>query len=119
MVDYSWGQRGGPWEFNLRDLFRWCDLMTHDQTGQVKGHAWNPGQHVGLIYRERLRLSRDREKVLTEEENKEEFQIDDVTCDVVPGSIHTHHSTINCSFARQFSRTSCLVRACAFKTPAT
>ena len=65
MVESQWGQRGGPWEFNLRDLFRWCDLMVHDQWGhgEVKGHRWDPGQHVGLIYRERLRTALDKEKV--------------------------------------------------------
>ena len=26
-----WGQRGGPWEFNLRDIFRWCDLLHKNQ----------------------------------------------------------------------------------------
>lgn len=62
-VKRSFGQRGGPWEFNLRDLFRWCDLMMHDQ-GQGKGH-WDPSQHVGLIYSERLRLQEDKELLLS------------------------------------------------------
>ena len=26
-----WGRRGSPWEFNLRDLFRWCDLLLANQ----------------------------------------------------------------------------------------
>ncbi|XP_071957015.1 midasin-like [Antedon mediterranea] len=56
MIDREWGQRGGPWEFNLRDLFRWCDLM-------VKDHVFNPGQHISLIYSDRLRTSDDRRKV--------------------------------------------------------
>ena len=25
------GARGAPWDFNLRDLFRWCELMTAEQ----------------------------------------------------------------------------------------
>ena len=29
--------------------------------------------------------------------------IDDVTCDVMPGSMCMHHSNIHCSFARQFA----------------
>ena len=28
--------------------------------------------------------------------------IDDVTCDIEPGSMRTHHRNIHCSFARQF-----------------
>ena len=27
-IDHSMGSLGGPWEFNLRDLLRWCQLMT-------------------------------------------------------------------------------------------
>ena len=25
-VKHSFASAGGPWEFNLRDLLRWCDL---------------------------------------------------------------------------------------------
>ena len=32
--------------------------------------------------------------------------IDDVTCDVMPGSMRTHHSNIDCCFARQFAHAS-------------
>ena len=32
--------------------------------------------------------------------------IDDVTCDVMPGSLRTYHSNINCCFARQFAHAS-------------
>lgn len=27
----EWGQRGGPWEYNLRDILRWCELLIHNQ----------------------------------------------------------------------------------------
>ena len=27
VVRRSWGQLGAPWEFNLRDLLRWCQAM--------------------------------------------------------------------------------------------
>ena len=26
-IDRSFGSIGGPWEFNLRDLLRWCHLL--------------------------------------------------------------------------------------------
>ena len=32
--------------------------------------------------------------------------IDDVTCDVVPGSLHTHHSNIHYYFAQKFAHAS-------------
>ncbi|MGH0171579.1 UNVERIFIED_CONTAM: hypothetical protein FKN15_061690 [Acipenser sinensis] len=56
MVDRKWGQRGGPWEFNLRDLFRWCQLMQADQSPGF----YDPGQHVGLVYADRMRTQADK-----------------------------------------------------------
>ncbi|XP_057208356.1 midasin isoform X2 [Triplophysa rosa] len=59
-VEKKWGQRGGPWEFNLRDLFRWCQLMQMDQSPGF----FNPGQHVGLVYADRMRTEADKAQVL-------------------------------------------------------
>ncbi|KAH0622150.1 hypothetical protein JD844_024188 [Phrynosoma platyrhinos] len=62
MVEKKWGQKGGPWEFNLRDLFRWCQLMLVDQSPG----SYDPGQHMFLIYGERMRTKADKEKTLAE-----------------------------------------------------
>ncbi|KAF4025219.1 hypothetical protein G4228_017124 [Cervus hanglu yarkandensis] len=59
-VEKKWGQIGGPWEFNLRDLFRWCQLMLVDQSPG----CYDPGQHVFLVYGERMRTKEDKEKVI-------------------------------------------------------
>ncbi|XP_012665398.1 midasin [Otolemur garnettii] len=59
-VEKKWGQKGGPWEFNLRDLFRWCQLMLVDQSPG----CYDPGQHVFLVYGERMRTREDRQKVI-------------------------------------------------------
>ncbi|XP_030054953.1 midasin [Microcaecilia unicolor] len=61
MVERSWGQKGGPWEFNLRDLFRWCQLILTDQSPG----CYDPGQHVFLVYGERMRTKADSEKLLS------------------------------------------------------
>uniref|UniRef100_K7FQC1 Midasin n=1 Tax=Pelodiscus sinensis TaxID=13735 RepID=K7FQC1_PELSI len=61
MVQKKWGQKGGPWEFNVRDLFRWCQLMLVDQSPG----CYNPGQHVFLVYGERMRTKEDKEKVIS------------------------------------------------------
>ncbi|KAM3931945.1 midasin [Leptodactylus fuscus] len=61
MTERKWGQKGGPWEFNLRDLFRWCHLMLHDQS---PGN-YDPSQHVFLIYGERMRAEEDRQKLIS------------------------------------------------------
>ncbi|XP_070405869.1 midasin isoform X3 [Nothobranchius furzeri] len=59
-VERRWGHKGGPWEFNLRDLFRWCQLMQSDQS---EG-GFDPGQHVSLVYADRMRSVADKAKVL-------------------------------------------------------
>ncbi|XP_032340488.1 LOW QUALITY PROTEIN: midasin [Camelus ferus] len=59
-VEKKWGQTGGPWEFNLRDLFRWCQLMLVDQSPG----CYDPGQHVFLVYGERMRTREDKEKII-------------------------------------------------------
>ncbi|XP_075058881.1 midasin [Mixophyes fleayi] len=61
MTERKWGQKGGPWEFNLRDLFRWCHLMLHDQSPG----SYDPSQHVFLIYGERLRTMEDQQMLIS------------------------------------------------------
>ncbi|XP_072559009.1 midasin isoform X3 [Paramormyrops kingsleyae] len=60
-LERRWGQRGGPWEFNLRDMFRWCQLMQADQSPGF----YNPGQHVGLVYADRMRTEADKSQVVS------------------------------------------------------
>ncbi|XP_034555077.1 midasin [Notolabrus celidotus] len=60
-VERQWGQRGSPWEFNLRDMFRWCQLMQADQSPGF----FNPGQHVALVYADRMRTEADKAQVLS------------------------------------------------------
>ena len=58
-VKFLLGRRGGPWEFNLRDLFRWCDLLLANQ----KADKLNPGEYVSLIYEDRMRTTQDKKQV--------------------------------------------------------
>jgi len=48
MIANSFGRKGAPWEFNLRDVFRWCEFMKRNQTSR----AWNAASGVDLIYRQ-------------------------------------------------------------------
>ncbi|XP_053314521.1 midasin [Spea bombifrons] len=61
MVKREWGHKGGPWEFNLRDLFRWCQLMLEDQSLD----NYDPSQHMFLVYGWRMRSREDREKIVS------------------------------------------------------
>lgn len=51
-----YGHEGRPWEFNLRDLFRWCDLVISTQNGPT----WDPGAAVEHVLWTRLRTITDR-----------------------------------------------------------
>ena len=35
-MEGNWGRKGGPWELNLRDVFRWCDLLIKYQVYFLK-----------------------------------------------------------------------------------
>lgn len=54
-VEAKWATLGSPWEFNLRDLFRWCDL--------IMKCAQHPKKFVYLVYAARLRSSDDRKRL--------------------------------------------------------
>ncbi|KAL5010016.1 hypothetical protein ScPMuIL_012321, partial [Solemya velum] len=60
MVSCEWGQRGSPWEFNLRDVFRWCDVILSNQ----RIVDINPGEYISLIYCDRMRSAEDKEQVV-------------------------------------------------------
>lgn len=57
----KWGQRGAPWEMNLRDLTRWCEITVW---GASNG-ALNPGRFVQLLYVDRMRTARDKEEMMS------------------------------------------------------
>ncbi len=58
-VQRSFGTAGGPWEFNLRDLLRWCQLAeaavsaapsnTPEGETEVCNHDWNLVLGPGLL----------------------------------------------------------------------
>ena len=58
--DRRYGQLGSPWEFNLRDVFRWCDLIKYhyDKTGSLELGAFSD-----TIYIQRLRSEIDRSQL--------------------------------------------------------
>ena len=55
-----YAQQGGPWEFNLRDIFRWCELVSTGNKNEesVLKYAWD-------LYIERLRTQDDRMQMMS------------------------------------------------------
>ena len=59
MVKRNFGYAGGPWEFNLRDILRWIDLMK--SSGGISGNQLHkPEAYLDLIYGLRMRNENDR-----------------------------------------------------------
>ena len=61
VIERSFGVQGGPWEFNLRDVLRWLNLM--DSTDpMLKGR--NANDFLEMIVQQRFRTPGDREAVV-------------------------------------------------------
>eukprot|EP00850_Spirogloea_muscicola_P001040 SM000004S14910 [mRNA] locus=s4:133208:176671:- [translate_table: standard] len=58
MVARKYGHAGAPWEFNLRDVLRWCSLL------EQEGPNGSPAQFLDLVYLQRMRTAEDRRQVL-------------------------------------------------------
>ncbi|KAK9767839.1 AAA ATPase midasin [Basidiobolus ranarum] len=58
MVRRSFGMKGSPWEFNLRDVFRWLDLLNSDHGLRC---TTSPSEYLDMIYLKRMRTPQDRE----------------------------------------------------------
>ena len=56
----AFGTLGSPFEFNLRDIFRWCQLMVDKSHGSLN----QPILFVRIIYSDRMRTVFDKKKVL-------------------------------------------------------
>jgi MoxR-like ATPase len=53
----AFGQAGSPWEFNLRDIFRWCELFVPSQDSNDSSVS---PQFARDLYFQRFRTSSDR-----------------------------------------------------------
>ena len=62
MVERTIGRAGSPWEFNLRDVLRWLDLL-HARSG-LEQRPGQPIEHLRTIYLQRFRTPEDRAAVL-------------------------------------------------------
>ena len=60
----QFGRSGAPWEFNLRDLFRWCELTERLQgPGDHAVDCWKPQNTVFAAFVVRFRSEADRQAV--------------------------------------------------------
>lgn len=60
MVTRTIGREGSPWEFNLRDLFRWFGLVAKRNGLEMSQH---PVEHLATVYLQRFRNAADRAAV--------------------------------------------------------
>ncbi|KAH8805649.1 P-loop containing nucleoside triphosphate hydrolase protein, partial [Xylogone sp. PMI_703] len=59
-IKRRFGSDGGPWEFNLRDVLRWLQLLSSPKPLFA---AKTPEDFLDLIFRQRFRTPKDREAV--------------------------------------------------------
>ncbi|XP_067207005.1 midasin [Linepithema humile] len=62
---FVWGHAGSPWEMNLRDITRWCEMTIQAAANKFCSNKqyFNPGDTVELIYVNRMRTNEDRQKI--------------------------------------------------------
>ena len=60
MVSRTLGHEGSPWEFNLRDLFRWFSLLSTTNGLEISS---GPAEFLRLVYLHRFRNERDRSAI--------------------------------------------------------
>lgn len=61
-VGISWAHSGSPWEMNLRDLTRWCEITMADRKLSAQ-RPFSPGKGAQLLYGHRMRTLEDKNKV--------------------------------------------------------
>jgi midasin len=57
---HKFGSQGGPWEFNLRDILRWLQLLS--STAPLLSGA-KPTDFLDMIFRHRFRTAKDRQEL--------------------------------------------------------
>lgn len=70
-VGTTWGHSGSPWEMNLRDVTRWCEL-TMASYKQSSMRTVSPGTGAQLIYVDRMRTNEDKKNVSSVMKSKAE-----------------------------------------------
>ena len=73
---YKFGRKGSPWEFNLRDVFRWCELLKKEREMNKNNSVtpYDPMRLIDCVYRQRMRTKEDRshvERIFTELSGRE------------------------------------------------
>lgn len=62
--NHTLGNKGAPWEYNLRDMTRWCEAIIHHYATYIgEDKRYKPENLVNLIYSDRLRTKSDRERI--------------------------------------------------------
>ncbi|WVQ75947.1 hypothetical protein IAR50_005582 [Cryptococcus sp. DSM 104548] len=94
MITRAIGREGSPWEFNLRDLFRWFTLLSKKNGLEKSDH---PVEFFQMVYRQRFRNERDRQSVTDIFENIFGIKIDSTrpVPSVTPSWLQVGHSLIH------------------------
>ncbi|WVR04698.1 hypothetical protein IAU60_001709 [Kwoniella sp. DSM 27419] len=94
MITRMIGREGSPWEFNLRDLFRWFNLLSLPNGLERTTH---PVEYFRMVYRQRFRNEHDQQAVTEIFERIFELQVDNTRPApfVTPTHLQIGHSLID------------------------
>lgn len=105
-INKEFGLRGGPWDFNLRDLLRWVEVAQddHEKSHETRRQL-HPELFVDLIYGLRMRSSSDRRRVLELFYDVWFKKDDDISSQCISGlewglnEVQIHSHTLTCGRA--------------------
>ncbi|KAL3283546.1 hypothetical protein HHI36_006685 [Cryptolaemus montrouzieri] len=65
LAGHKFGNKGAPWECNLRDLTRWCEatIFHYNSNRTEKNREYRPEALVNLLYGDRMRTLFDKDRV--------------------------------------------------------
>ncbi|EFC46939.1 midasin [Naegleria gruberi] len=101
---YRFGRKGSPWEFNLRDVFRWCELLKKErELNKDCTKPIDPMRMIDCMYKQRMRTVEDRkhvERVYKELTGKDFPCETNPTYTITPGAVQIGSSILlkNSSF---------------------
>ncbi|DBA04889.1 TPA: hypothetical protein N0F65_006891 [Lagenidium giganteum] len=99
MVNCTYGRLGAPWEFNLRDVFRFCELLKTQNVSTPQEEQLALSYFVNFIYVERMRCQRDRDMI--SQRFEEFFGFKPMDLSAVAVKMSEHHVQVGNAFIKR------------------
>lgn len=61
-LNHAFGHTGGPWEFNLRDISRWCDLISAAGVRSESAAVALSGHYAAMLFSHKMQSKADKQQ---------------------------------------------------------